>query len=172
MYQILLPESSILRSGILKGPQGVPRGFPTADLQDCARFLGSILRSFSMPKSIIFWVDFFSRKKWPFREVFDGFWSRSKMADLQKSLKNWREIEDFQFFAHWLLREVFSGMRPQNGLKIGFKMHSEWRPKRGPKSRRKWLQDKTAISGICNGLESSSEAPMGREKGKGTKLKG
>ena len=36
----------------------------------------------------------------------------------------------------------------------------------------KWMEDKEAISGIwVVGLESSSEAPMGREKGKGTRLR-
>ena len=81
-------KSSISAPGTPGGPQGVPRRSPRVEWRIWGRFLGSILRSFLMIKSIKFRDDFLSRKKWAPGEDFDGFWARSRMADFKNTSKN------------------------------------------------------------------------------------
>ena len=81
-------KSSISAPWTPGGPQRVPRRPQRVNIHICARFLGSILRSFLMTKSIKFRDDFLSRKKWAPGEDFDGFWARSRMADCKNTSKN------------------------------------------------------------------------------------
>ena len=112
------PESTISRPWTPGGPQGDPRESPEIEQPVQGRFLGWILRSFSMPESIKFQVNLKSLKSWPPREDFNGNWARSKMANLQNRWKNQYVLFNFHF--------LLISFRESNFQVCMFKMRSKW----------------------------------------------